>query len=289
MLPVILGTGKFGTYINRGDSFAVLDGFVELGGTRLDTANNYAIWHPEGKGGESERVLGEWLSQGRRDRVEVMTKIGAQSMDGLTYQHLDGLSPNNILKSVDDCLTRLQTDYIDVLYAHVDDPNTPLLTTWKTLSSLVEQGVVKSLGISNYTEPRVLELMSIIKANDLTPFKYAQYRYSLLSPNIDARFVPQVVMNEHLFGTLRHLESRPEIIGYSPLLDGCYEGCPDELPDEYDNLLNSIMVEDLQMQAGEICASPSSLVLKTIADYGVTPLTAASTPDKLKDNLRLFF
>lgn len=287
MFPIILGTAKFGTYTSREESFSVLDGYLALGGRRLDTANNYAVWHPDGKGGESETVIGEWLKTKDRSDVEIMTKIGAQSVDGFTYDKLDGLSPGNIMQSIDDCLSRLQTDYIDVLYAHVDDETTPLIETWKTMSSLVEQGTVKALGISNYKEPRVLELLDVINQNNLEPFKYVQYRYTLLSPNIDAKFGPQIVMNEHLFGALKHLECKPEIIGYSPLLDGSYELSPDELPDEYDNLLNAIMVEELQMQAEESQATTSSLVLKTISDYGVTPVTAASSIERLKDNLKL--
>ncbi|CZF78720.1 L-glyceraldehyde 3-phosphate reductase [Grimontia celer] len=287
MFPIILGTAKFGTYTSREESFSVLDGYLEMGGRRLDTANNYAVWHPDGKGGESETVIGEWLKSKNRNDVEIMTKIGAQSVDGFTYDKLDGLSPSNIMQSIDDCLSRLQTDYIDVLYAHVDDENTPLIETWKTMSSLVEQGTVKALGISNFKEPRVLELLDVINQNSLEPFKYVQYRYTLLSPNIDAKFSPQIVMNEHLFGVLKHLECKPEIIGYSPLLDGCYEVSPDELPNEYDNLLNAIMVEELQMQAEESETTTSALVLKTISDYGVTPVTAASSIERLKDNLKL--
>ncbi|CZF85927.1 aldo/keto reductase [Grimontia marina] len=287
MFPIILGTAKFGTYTSQEESYSVLDGFLEMGGRRIDTANNYAVWHPDGKGGESETVLGEWLKTKSRSDVEVMSKIGAQSVDGFTYDKLDGLSPGNIMRSIDDCLSRLQTDYIDVLYAHVDDESTPLLDTWRTLSSLVEQGTVKSLGISNYKEPRVLELVDVIKENGLEPFRYAQYRYTLLSPNIDAKFGPQIVMNEHLFGVLKHLEFRPEIIGYSPLIDGAYELSPDELPEDYDNLLNAIMVEELQIQAEESQTTTSALVLKTIADYGVTPVTAASTIHRLRDNLKL--
>lgn len=65
MFPVILGTAKFGTFTDREQSYSVLDRFVELGGERLDTANNYACWHPDGEGGESEKLIGEWLKTRR--------------------------------------------------------------------------------------------------------------------------------------------------------------------------------------------------------------------------------
>ncbi|WP_028025652.1 aldo/keto reductase [Enterovibrio calviensis] len=287
MFPIILGTARFGTYTSQDDSFAVLNAFVEMGGSRLDTANNYACWHPDGVGGESEAVLGEWLKTQDRHSVEIMTKIGARSVDGFTYDKLDGLSPDNIKRSVEESLTRLNTDHIDVLYAHVDDLETPLLDTWKALSSLVEQGIVKRLGVSNYREPRLLELVNIINENQLTPFAYAQYRYSLITPNAIADFGPQVILNEHLFGMLKALERQPEVIGYSPLLDGAYEQSPDELPDNYDNLLNCALIENIQAQAEEQHASPSALILKTIVDYGITPVTAASTPERLRSNLQL--
>ncbi|MGF1705326.1 aldo/keto reductase [Enterovibrio baiacu] len=288
MLPVILGSAKFGTYTDKAHSFDVLNQFIALGGTRIDTANNYACWHPDGKGGESEAILGEWIAEQNRGSIEVMTKIGAQSVDGFTYDQLDGLAPDNILRSIDESLTRLQTDHVDVLYAHVDDVNTPLLDTWKTLSSLVKQGTVKRLGISNYQEPRVLELVNVITENDLAPISHAQFRYTLLSPNITANFSPQIVMTEHLFGTLKHLDVRPEIIGYSPLLDGCYEDSADELPETYDNLLNCMLVEQLQEQASAMGMTTSAWVLKVIHDYGITPVTAASHPDRLKSNLSAF-
>nr|WP_269809053.1 aldo/keto reductase [Enterovibrio nigricans] len=212
MFPVILGTAKFGTFTDREQSYSVLDRFVELGGERLDTANNYACWHPDGEGGESEKLIGEWLKTRRRDDLHIMTKIGAQSVDGFTYNELDGLSRDNIRRSVDDCLTRLQTDYIDTLYAHVDDLNTPLLETWKEMSALVAEGTVRQLGISNYTEARMLLLVNVIQEHGLVPFNQAQYRYSLITPNSDAQFGPQIVMNEHLFGALNGLPFKPEII-----------------------------------------------------------------------------
>ncbi|MDD1780629.1 aldo/keto reductase [Enterovibrio sp. ZSDZ35] len=289
MFPVILGTAKFGTFNDREQSYSVLDRFIELGGERLDTANNYACWHPDGEGGESETLLGEWLKTKQRESLHIITKIGARSVDGFTYDRLDGLSRNNIRQSVDDCLNRLQTHYIDTLYAHVDDPNTPLLETWKEMSALVEEGTVKHLGISNYTEARMLELVDVIQEHGLVPFDQAQYRYSLITPNSDADFGPQIVMNEHLFGALKGLPFKPEVIGYSPLMDGCFEHSPDELPEAYDNLINCIVMEDLQSEAKELGVSTSALVLKRISDYGITPITATSTPDLLNSNLKPFF
>ncbi|RXJ74255.1 aldo/keto reductase [Veronia nyctiphanis] len=288
MLPIVLGTAKFDTFQDKESSFRLLDTFVEAGGRRVDTANNYACWHPEGHGGESESLIGEWQTERGRDNIEIMTKIGALPLDGLTYQHLDGLSASNINASVDGCLNRLRTDFIDVLYAHVDDKSTSLEESWMALSNLVKQGVVGQLGISNYSAERVIELENLINEKDLVPFKFAQYRYSLISPNYDRDFAPQILLNEKLNDVLHQSAFNPEILTYSALLDGHLEDDPDELPSDYDNLLNSIMVEELQAEAQQLNVSVAALILKTISDYGYTPITVSSKPERMLDNLALF-
>ncbi|MFD2179590.1 aldo/keto reductase [Veronia pacifica] len=288
MFPIVLGTAKFNTFQNRETSYSLLDTFVNSGGRRLDTANNYACWHPDGEGGESETLIGEWMAERGRDSVEVMTKIGAMPTDGLTYDNLDGLSASNIKASVDACLNRLQTDRIDVLYAHVDDHRVPLLETWTAMSDLVRQGIVGELGISNYNADRVTALESEILAHGLTPFKYAQYRYSLITPNFNRNFAPQVLLDETLNDVLHASRFKPEILTYSALLDGHLEEDPDELPEEYDNLLNIMMVEDMQAKAKNLDVSVSAFILKTISDYGYTPITTSTNPTRMMNNLALF-
>lgn len=288
MLPVVLGTANFGTYVSKERSFELLDMFVALGGYRLDTSNNYACWHPEGKGGESESVIGEWLKARGRDKASVMTKIGALSMDGISYKQLDGLSADNIKRSVDKCLLRLQTDYIDTLFAHVDDHNTPLEETWQTLTELVRQGVVGQLGISNYAAERILELDRIIVQQELEPVSHAQYRYSIVTPNADADFSPQIVLNENLHGSLKKMSNVPEIMAYSPLVLGCFDNDPDELPEQYDNLINAMIVDEVQQVAKKLDVSGCALVLKRIHEHGITPITSTSSPARLEQNLKLF-
>ena len=76
---LVLGTMYFGTRTDEATSFALLDRFVEAGGTTLDTANCYAFWISEtGSGGQSEQVLGRWLQQnpGLRPGLTIATKVG---------------------------------------------------------------------------------------------------------------------------------------------------------------------------------------------------------------------
>src|SRR5215203_4314568 len=119
--PLILGGNVFGWTADRDASFAVLDAFVAGGGRMIDTADSYSTWVPGNRGGESESIIGAWLRRrGRRDDVLIATKVGAE-MGGSK-----GLAPARIAASVDASLQRLGTDYIDLYFAHYDDPSTPL-------------------------------------------------------------------------------------------------------------------------------------------------------------------
>ena len=103
-----LGGNVFGWTADKEASFAVLDAYVEAGGNFIDTADTYMRPNM----GQSERIIGEWMaSRGNRDELVIATKVGS---DG-------GLSAENIAAHVDGSLERLQTDRIDLYYAHKDD------------------------------------------------------------------------------------------------------------------------------------------------------------------------
>src|SRR5699024_9093403 len=111
-------------------------------------ADSYSAWAPGLSGGESESVIGKWLQQrGRRDDVVIMTKIGM--LEGRTR-----LTAANIEAGVEESLRRLQTDHIDVYFAHVDDKETPLEETLTAFSRLVDAGKVRSIGASNHEAER---------------------------------------------------------------------------------------------------------------------------------------
>ncbi|HUX37708.1 MAG TPA: aldo/keto reductase, partial [Rectinemataceae bacterium] len=117
-----LGTMFFGTSTDRESSFRLLDQYLESGGGFLDTANIYARWVPGFEGGESESLLGRWMRERRnRSRLFVATKVGFE-MPGVDR----GLRSDQIQKECEKSLGRLGLETIDLYYAHVDDPNTPL-------------------------------------------------------------------------------------------------------------------------------------------------------------------
>ena len=171
---VCLGGNVFGWSANREQSFEVLDAFVAAGGNFIDTADVYSEWVDGHVGGESETILGEWM-RARSNRAEVIiaTKVAKLSTR-------PGLSRANIFAAVDDSLRRLQTDYIDLYYAHEDDQTVALEETLSAFDELVKAGKVRHLGASNYEGARLREAKSVSETNHLAEYVVLQNRYNLL-------------------------------------------------------------------------------------------------------------
>ncbi|MFC4223215.1 aldo/keto reductase [Lysinibacter cavernae] len=166
VFPVALGTSVFGWTVDRQTSMSILDRFFLLGGNFIDTADNYAS-------GQSEMMIGNWLrTRGSRDRVVLATKVG-QSVDN------PGLKRRGILAAVEASLERLQTDYIDLLYFHFDDPFVPLEDSLAAAHELIESGKVRYLGASNYSGSRLMEAR-VLSANGLPRFEAIQEHYNLM-------------------------------------------------------------------------------------------------------------
>ena len=173
--PLILGGNVFGWTADRMTSHAILDAFAGGGGRMIDTADSYSSWVPGHSGGESETIIGEWLrARGRRHDVLIATKVGAKVFGG------KGLAPERILKAADDSLQRLQTDYIDLYFAHYDDPETPLDATLTAFDTLVQSGKVRAIGASNYTADRLREALDTSGARSLMPYSVLQPEYNLV-------------------------------------------------------------------------------------------------------------
>ncbi|MBC2776544.1 aldo/keto reductase [Parasphingopyxis marina] len=173
---LVLGGNVFG-WVAKGDiAFSILDAFVGGGGTMIDTADVYSAWIPGHKGGESETVIGEWLARrGKRDDVLIATKVGMLPGEGG-----EGLKASRIEAAVEASLKRLQTDYIDLYFAHRDDAETPLDETLQAFSKLVAAGKVRHLGASNYDAARLAEALDISAANDIPAYGVLQPEFHMM-------------------------------------------------------------------------------------------------------------
>lgn len=174
--PLVLGGNVFGWTADRAASFAVLDRFVEGGGTMIDTADVYSAWIEGHKGGESESMIGEWLkTRGARGQVLIATKVGM-----LTGEGGKGLQPDRIRAAAQASLDRLGVDQIDLYFAHQDDPDVPLDEVLGAFGELVDAGKVRAIGASNYTAERLAEALAVSDAKGLPRFTAMQPELNLL-------------------------------------------------------------------------------------------------------------
>ncbi|MFG2422726.1 aldo/keto reductase [Streptomyces sp. NPDC048448] len=182
--PLVLGTNTFGWTTDREQSFAVLDAFVEAGGTVIDTADIYSAYIPGNLGGESETIIGEWTaSRGLRDRVQVATKVGM-------WQEHPGLSAATVREAVEESLRRLQSDHIDVLYAHGDDPSRTPDEISAAFDTLVREGKARALGLSNFSSPRLRAVVEAARAVGHAPFEISQDHYNLVERDFETTLAP---------------------------------------------------------------------------------------------------
>ena len=168
-----LGGNVFGWTADEENSFAVLDAYAEAGGNFIDTADLYGA-RMNGVGGLSEELLGRWFAaRGNRSSIVLATKV-AKKVDR------PGLSAANIAVAAEESLRRLGTDYIDLYYAHDDDPTVPLTESLGAFDSLVRSGKVRYIAASNFTAPRLAESLAVSEREGFARYSALQNHYNLL-------------------------------------------------------------------------------------------------------------
>ena len=178
--PLALGGNVFDWTADEATSFAILDAFVDAGGTMIDTADVYSAWVPGHSGGESERLIGRWLKRsGKRDRVVIATKVG----------FFEGLAPDKVLAACEASLQRLGIDCIDLYYQHKDDQAVPLADSLGAFHQLVRGGKIRAVGLSQFTAARLEEAMGIARSNALTAPSALQPWYNMVERG---RFEPDL-------------------------------------------------------------------------------------------------
>ncbi|GIG26627.1 aldo/keto reductase [Cellulomonas denverensis] len=174
VLPLNLGGNVFGWTADREQSFAVLDGFAAAGGSFIDTADVYSQWVPGNSGGESETIIGEWMTARRnRDDVVIATKVGQAAAQ-------PGTSRAAVRAAIDGSLRRLGTDHVDLYYAHIDDQDTPLEETVAALGEVVAQGKARYVAASNFTADRLAKALAIADELGVARFVALQPHYNLV-------------------------------------------------------------------------------------------------------------
>jgi aryl-alcohol dehydrogenase-like predicted oxidoreductase len=179
----------------------VLRAALDAGITFFDTADCYGA-------GNSETILGKFLGP-ERQRVVIATKFGIPMGEG---PYMGGASRRYTIQACEASLTRLGTDYIDVLFVHVPDGDTPIAETLDALNTLIDQGKVRYIGCSNFSGWQIADAAWIADGAGARGFVTAQNEWSLLQRDVEREVVPAC---EH-FGL--------GLLPYFPLASGALTG-----------------------------------------------------------------
>ena len=272
------GTMTFGKPADQATATRMIDRCIEEGINFIDTANVYQT-------GIAESMLGEAI-RGRRDKLILATKVRGKMGEAPDES---GLSKKAILKAIDDSLTRLKTDYVDLYYLHQPDNAVPVEETLGAMEELVRQGKVRYPATSNYAGWQVCELLWTAEKHKYTPVQVSQPMYNLLARGIEQEYLAMAQKYE------------VSIIAYNPFAGGMLTGkhsqaaIPpgtrfDKNPmyqERYWHPDNFAAVEKLKKAAGTIGRSLVSVALNWLLHH--TPadcaILGASRPEQLDQNL----
>ncbi|MEZ3114740.1 aldo/keto reductase [Halobaculum sp. MBLA0147] len=284
------GTWRFGRETAEGNleigesrAHDLLDAYEAAGGRYIDTADIYG-------GGDSERWIGDWLSSRDRERYTIASKIFWQIRDGDPNSR--GTNRKTVRNRIDALLERLGTDYVDVLYIHRWDDQTPTYELMKTLNGLVEDGKVHYLGTSTLRPNawKVARANEIAREQGWEPFTVAQPRYNLVDREIEGDYLEMT--REYGIG----------VCPWSPLGQGFLTGKYDredgltgeslaaESPHFADNYLTEAAFDThdvLDAVADEVDATPAQVALAWQIHHEdvAAPIVGARTVEQLEENL----
>lgn len=318
LVPMALGCMLMGTDTPEDESRWILDHFTSEVAPRfaaeggpaalpmIDTADCYAWWrHRGGSGGDSEELLGRWLSApGRRDRVFLATKGTALigDLDGvwgpgesaepdwaLARGRFVGAGRQILRDSLDASLRRLRTDHLDLYYVHVDDRSTPLEETLETLAGFVADGKVRYLGWSNVRVWRMERIRALCEKHGWPQPVALQQQHTYLRPR--AGLGNASIVEAELLDYLRERDDLT-LVGYSPLAKGVYAPAKRAghwiLDESYSGPDADARFAAVDAVAAEVGVTPTQLVLAWLLHQDqprVLPLIGPRTREQYEATL----
>ncbi|WP_338598876.1 aldo/keto reductase [Sulfolobus tengchongensis] len=296
-LPLLPEKDDLGVFkVDKETTLKILKKAYDEGVNFIDTANVYhgALWVTDPPHiGNSERIVGEFLRLIDRESVVISTKVRGKVSN---FVNGEGLSRKHIMWQIKESLKRLNTDYVDVYFIHWPDPDTPKLETLKVLNSLVSNGIVHYLGISNHPATDVIEFLQLSERYCLEKFVVMQDLYNMLE-----RYVEKDKINiAKRYGL--------SIMAYAPLAHGFLTGkyisdkgwkieelsrvsMYNDLKGRYFSENNLKILMELKELASQLGITLSQLaiawLIKRGEQLGVTiiPLIGVSKMSHLEDNL----
>jgi aryl-alcohol dehydrogenase-like predicted oxidoreductase len=280
--PLCLGGNVFGWTADEATSFKVLDALVGAGLNFVDTADVYSVWVPGHHGGESETVIGNWLKRGaRRQDVVIATKVGMEMAPDRK-----GLSAAHIARSAEESLRRLQTDHIDLYFAHQDDATVSFEETLGAYQKLIEQGKVRAIGASNYTAARLVEALKVSREQGLPRYEVLQPLYNLYARS-DYESALEPLYVEHQISVVSYFALASGFLSgkYRTPEDAAKSARGKGVVEKYLNERGLTILAALDDVGRRYGASPASVALAwQIARPSITaPIASATTVDQLSE------
>ncbi|MEF2277334.1 aldo/keto reductase [Deinococcus sp. YIM 134068] len=292
---IALGTVALGSTLGEAASFRLLDRFLDLGGTFLDTARVYSDWLP-GERSRSEKMLGRWLAaRGHRDRVVLATKGGHPPMENMRRGRL---SRGDIQSDLEASLADLRTDVVDLYWLHRDDPAHPVEDIVDTLNDLADSGAIRAFGASNWSAARIREANAYAGRAGLRPFVANQMLWSLADPNPGSIGDPTLVTMDDATADL-HRETGLAAVPYSSQANGFFGGkygpgrkgvdspSARQVQKLYYNSANFGRLERVEEVAARLGRSPNAVALAALMaeSFPVFPIIGAYTLEQLEDSV----
>ncbi len=273
-----LGTMGFGTEngwgADKDASFAIMDEFTKAGGNFIDTANVYKL-------GTSEKIIGDYISNHDRDYFVLASKYTLK--DNVTNPNASGNNRKNMMRSVEESLKRMKTDFIDVLYLHIWDDITPIDEVLRGLDDLIRQGKVNYAAISDTPAWVVAKGNTLAELMGWSQFIALQVEYSLIQRTPERELIP---MAKH-FGMT--------VTPWAPLGGGALTGKylrgeqgrikpeSNRLNEHSESITRVVMAI-----ADELGVSPGNVALEWTRQQGFSciPIVGATKVEQLQDNLK---
>lgn len=280
---ICLGTMSFGDDWGFGadeeTSFEVLDAYAEAGGNFLDTANKY-------HNGHTEEICGNWMADRGRHRFVVATKYT------LAMDHDDpntaGNHRKNLVRSVEESLERMQTDYIDLLWVHAWDELTPWQETMRALDDVVRSGKVLHIGVSDTPAWVVSASNTLAELRGWSQYVGLQIEYSLLERTVERDLIPMAE------------KFNLPVVGWAPLGGGVLTGKYTRGDSDVDSLRkdgnegrgrtsepNLRIAREVDAVADEVGASSAQVATAWVQaqGYGCIPIAGARKVSQIEDTL----
>jgi aryl-alcohol dehydrogenase-like predicted oxidoreductase len=287
---ICLGTGALGSIVGRDESFALLDAYVQAGGTFLDTAHVYANWLP-GERHQSEKTIGRWLrATGSHQRPIIATKGGHPDLASMATPRL---SPAAIAQDLDESLDCLGMAPIDLYWLHRDDPQRPVESILEVLNAQIRAGKIRYFGCSNWQPERIRQAHAFAAAHGLQSFVASQIFWSLALPNPGALASDLAMMDEDAqafyaqagMGVLAYTSQARFF--FSRAAVGGAASLPPALRRDFENAENLVRLAGAQQLATELGTTVAAIVLAFItsqATIGI-PIIGPKTVAQLHESL----